>query len=68
VWFAISKCRVAVSAQVARHRLDTSGAVLAVFIDAYNKFGEAKMKCGVKRNLAKNSRELPFFGGGVILI
>jgi len=40
--------------------LETLEAVLAVFIDAYNKFGEAKMKYRVRRNLDKNSRELPF--------
>jgi len=40
--------------------LETLLAVLAVFIDAYNKFGEAKMKYRARRNLDNNSRELPF--------
>ncbi|MCL2856021.1 MAG: hypothetical protein FWE21_10490 [Defluviitaleaceae bacterium] len=40
--------------------LETLRAVLAVFINAYNKFGEAKMKYRVRRKLGKKSRELPF--------
>jgi IS1 family transposase len=41
-------------------KLETLEAVLAVFIDAYNKFGEAKQKYRARRNLGKESRELPF--------
>ena len=41
-------------------KLETLEAVLGVFIDAYNKFGEAKMKYRARRNLSKESRELPF--------
>ena len=40
--------------------LETLKAVLAVFINAYNKFGEAKMKYRARRKLDKKSRELPF--------
>jgi len=40
--------------------METLEAVLAVFIDAFNKFGEAKLAYRKKRNLAKNQRELPF--------
>ena len=40
--------------------LETLDAVVAVFIDAFNKFGEAKMAYRDKRNLAHNSRNLPF--------
>ena len=40
--------------------LETLKAVLAVFINAYNKFGEAKMKHRTRRKLGKKSRELPF--------
>ena len=40
--------------------LETLEAVIAVFIDAYNRFGEAKMIYRAKRNLDKNSRGLPF--------
>ncbi|MCL1819771.1 MAG: hypothetical protein FWG36_03835, partial [Oscillospiraceae bacterium] len=38
--------------------LETLKAVLDVFVDAYNKFGIAKMKFRQNRN--PNSRELPF--------
>ena len=41
-------------------KLETLEAVLAVFIDAYNKFGEAKLAYRARRNLRKESRELPF--------
>jgi IS1 family transposase len=41
-------------------KLETLEAVLSVFIDAYNKFGEAKAKYIARRNLGKESRELPF--------
>ena len=41
-------------------KLETLEAVLAVFIDAYNKFGEAKLAYRVRRSLGKESRELPF--------
>jgi len=40
--------------------LETLDAVVAVFIDAFNKFGEAKMAYRAKRNLPGNSRNLPF--------
>jgi len=40
--------------------LETLDAVVAVFIDAFNKFGEAKLAYRAKRNLAHNSRNLPF--------
>ena len=40
--------------------LETLWAVIAVFVDAYNKFGEAKMKYRIRRKLDKKSRELPF--------
>ena len=40
--------------------LETLEAVLAVFIDAYNKFGEAKLIYRTKRKLGKKNRELPF--------
>ena len=40
--------------------LETLKAVIAVFVDAYNKFGEAKMKYRTRRKLSKESRELPF--------
>jgi len=40
--------------------LETLKAVLAVFINAYNKFGEAKMKYRIRQGLDKKSRELPF--------
>jgi len=39
---------------------ETLEAVFAVFINAYNKFGEAKMKYRARRGLDKKSRELPF--------
>jgi len=39
-------------------KLETLRAVLEVFVDAYNKFGTAKMK--FKQNRNPNSRELPF--------
>ena len=39
-------------------KVETLRAVLEVFIDAYNQFGEAKMKFRQNRN--PNSRELPF--------
>ena len=39
-------------------KLETLRAVLDVFADAYNAFGEAKMKFREKR--APNARELPF--------
>jgi len=38
--------------------LDTFHAVVSVFVDAYNKFGEAKMI--FRRNRDPKSRELPF--------
>ena len=40
--------------------LETLEAVIAVFVDAYNKFGEAKRRYREKHGLDKNSRELPF--------
>ena len=40
--------------------LETLEAVIAVFIDAYNKFGEAKRRYRQRRGLDKKSRELPF--------
>jgi len=40
--------------------LETLEAVVAVFVDAYNKFGEAKMRYRERRKLSKKSRELPF--------
>jgi len=40
--------------------LETLEAVMSVFVDAYNKFGEAKVKYRSSRNLDKKSRELPF--------
>jgi IS1 family transposase len=40
--------------------LETLEAVLMTFIDAYNKFGDAKLKYRTKRNLGKKNRELPF--------
>jgi len=40
--------------------LETLLAVLAVFIGAYNKFGEAKMNYRKMRKLDKKSRQLPF--------
>jgi len=40
--------------------LKTLKAVIAVFVDAYNRFGEAKMKYRARRKLGKESRELPF--------
>ena len=40
--------------------LETLEAVFSVFVDAYNKFGEAKLKYRQRRNLNKKSRELPF--------
>jgi IS1 family transposase len=40
--------------------LETLKAVLAVFVNAYNRFGAAKMAYRVRRNLGKESRELPF--------
>jgi len=40
--------------------LETLEAVIAVFIDAYNKFGEAKLKYRTMRKLDKKSREVPF--------
>lgn len=39
-------------------KLETLKAVVAVFVDAYNKFGIAKMN--FRRNKDKKSRELPF--------
>ena len=39
-------------------KLETLKAVLEVFVEAYNKFGVAKMKFRQNRN--PNSRELPF--------
>ena len=39
-------------------KLETLRAVLEVFADAYNKFGEAKMK--FRQNRDPNARELPF--------
>jgi len=44
-------------------KLETLEAVLgvfSVFIDAYNKFGEAKQEYRARRKLGKQSRELPF--------
>jgi len=41
-------------------RLETLEAVILVFIDAFNKFGEAKMKYRKRHILDKKSRELPF--------
>jgi IS1 family transposase len=41
-------------------KLETLEAVISVFIDAYNKFGEAKQKYRARRNLGKESREVPF--------
>lgn len=38
-------------------KLETLYAVVEVFVEAYNKFGEAKMKYKLNRDL--NSRELP---------
>ncbi|MDR0406117.1 MAG: IS1 family transposase, partial [Clostridiales bacterium] len=38
--------------------IETLYAVVAVFVEAYNKFGAAKMK--FRRNRDPNSRELPF--------
>ena len=38
--------------------IETLEAVVSVFVDAYNKFGEAKMNFQRTRNT--NSRELPF--------
>jgi len=40
--------------------LETLKAVIAVFVDAYNKFGEAKMGYRARLKLGKKSRELPF--------
>ena len=40
--------------------LETLNAVIAVFVDAYNTFAEAKMKYRARRGLGKKSRELPF--------
>jgi IS1 family transposase len=40
--------------------LDTLLAVVTVFVEAYNKFGQAKMLFRQRRNLSKVSRELPF--------
>jgi len=40
--------------------LETLKSVIAVFVDAYNRFGEAKMKYRALRNLGKDSREVPF--------
>jgi len=48
--------------------LETLDAVVAAFIDAFNKFGEAKMAYRDKRNLARNCRNLPlliFFNGAL---
>jgi len=39
-------------------KLETLQAVIAVFVDAYNRFGVAKMK--FRRNRDSNARELPF--------
>jgi IS1 family transposase len=39
-------------------KLETLRAVIEVFVEAYNKFGEAKMK--FRRNRDPKSRELPF--------
>ena len=40
--------------------IETLKAVVAVFVDAYNKFGEAKMRYRQRRGLGKGSREVPF--------
>ena len=40
--------------------LKTLKAVIAVFVDAYNKFGKAKMLYRTRRKPDKKSRELPF--------
>jgi len=40
--------------------LETWDAVVAVFIDTFNKFEEAKMAYRDTRNLAANNRNLPF--------
>ena len=40
--------------------LETLFAVVNVFVEAYNKFGQAKLKHRERRNLQKISRELPF--------
>jgi len=40
--------------------LETLKAVIAVFVDAYNKFGKAKMLYRTRRKPDKKSRELPF--------
>ena len=40
--------------------LETLKAVITVFVDAYNRFGEAKIKYRQGRGLGKKSRELPF--------
>jgi hypothetical protein len=39
-------------------KLETLRAVIAVFVDAYNRFGVAKME--FRRNRNSKSRELPF--------
>ncbi|MDR1464358.1 MAG: hypothetical protein LBJ11_03540, partial [Oscillospiraceae bacterium] len=39
-------------------KIETLRAVIEVFVDAYNKFGDAKMKFRQGRD--PNSRELPF--------
>jgi len=39
-------------------KIETLQAVMEVFVEAYNQFGEAKMK--FRRNRDPNSRELPF--------
>jgi len=40
--------------------LETLMSVIVVFVDAYNKFGEAKLRYRVRRKLSNESRELPF--------
>jgi len=40
--------------------VETLKAVVTVFVDAYNKFGEAKMRYRAMRKLGKESREVPF--------
>jgi IS1 family transposase len=40
--------------------LDTLLTVVTVFVEAYNKFGQAKMLFRQRCNLVKESRELPF--------
>jgi len=40
--------------------LETLKAVIGVFVDAYNKFGETKMRYKERQGLDKESREVPF--------